>query len=167
MKHKKNVILRYISSDQILKIRPLDGRQLICQATDVFKYIPVDFIRWGINRPDIATLETLARVYKLSVDGKSADIFQALPGTWNQKYLSQHQVIDVCRNLPESFYLKNEPLCFLIKQNGNEAVSEEYPEKNLIMVSVDFDGALFLNLARLHHSYNLGVISCIVPKISL
>ena len=88
-------ILRLISDNSTLTIKALDGSRLIYNAKDTFKSgIDGDFVNWGVNNPGIATPAALVQVHEMIGDGKLMNIFTSLPGTWNQKWLSQNQFID-------------------------------------------------------------------------
>jgi len=97
----RSLSLCLISSGQDLILKALDGRRLICESEEIFgSFISKNYISWGINKPGLATPETPVQVHEIIGDGTFLDIFQALPGTWDQKWLSQDQVIEFCERLP-------------------------------------------------------------------
>jgi len=130
-------ILRLISNGQILKLKALAGGRLIYNAAGTFKsFIDSDFVKWGIDKPGIATPETILQVHEMIGDGKLMDIFCSLPGAWNQKWVSQDQVIEFCETLPEWLRQEGYATFFLIKKDENNLIDENGPESNLVVVNV-------------------------------
>ncbi len=120
-----------------LAIKALDGSRLICKAKKTFKsFIDIDFVNWGINKHGIATPETPVQVREMIGDGKFMDIFRALPGTWNQKWVSQNQAIEFCETLPEWLRQEGYATFFLIKKDENKPIDEENPQDDLVVVYV-------------------------------
>jgi hypothetical protein len=137
-------ILRLISGNTIT-IKALDGSRLIYNAKDTFKSgIDGDFVNWGVNNPGVATPAAPVQVHEMISDGKFMDIFKSLPGSWNQKWLSQNQFIDFCET--QSNWLRQEGYgtLALIKKDENKPIDEDNPEDNLVVVYVDVrsDGLL-------------------------
>lgn len=147
-------ILRLISGDSTLTIKALDGSRLIYNAKDTFKSgIDGDFVNWGVNNPGIATPETLVQVHEMIGDGKLMDIFKSLPGTWNQKWLSQNQFIDFCETLPDWLRQEGYGTFSLIKKDENKPINEDNPEDNLVVVDVYvFSDGLYVRVIRLGYA---------------
>ncbi|MFZ4632014.1 MAG: hypothetical protein ACOYL8_02260 [Patescibacteria group bacterium] len=130
-------IIRLISGDSTLTIKALDGSRLIYNAKDTFKSgIDGDFVNWGVNNPGVATMEAFVQVHEMIGDGKLMDIFKSLPGTWNQKWLSQNQFIDFCETLPDWLRQEGYGTFSLIKKDENKPINEDNPEDNLVVVGV-------------------------------
>jgi hypothetical protein len=146
-------ILRLVSPMGGLIINALDGSRLIYEAKKTFKsFLDNDFVNWGINNPGIATPKTLIQVREMIGDGKFMDIFRALPGTWNQKWVSQNQVIEFCETLPEWLRQEVYATFFLIKKDENKPIDENNPEDNLVVVSVGvLSDGLGVGVYRLGH----------------
>ena len=152
------VTLRLIPGGQDLSIKALDGRSLIYKAKDTFgSFIDLPFGYGDVNNPGLATPETHVQVHEIISSGKFIDIFRSLPGTWNQKWVSQSQVIEFCKSL--AFWLRGEKYgtFFLIKTNENEDKlideNDPYGDVAIVVVCVCWTG-LAVHLNRLTH-YNV------------
>lgn len=151
---KPRGILHLISGDSTLIIEALDGSRLICQSKKTFKsFIDVHFVNWGINKPGVATPRTPVQVREIVGDGTFIDIFRALPGTWNQKWISQAQVIYFCSFL--SGWLQNKQATrFLIKKDENKPIDEANPGDNSVVVSVVVNsGGLHVDVNCLEYNF--------------
>ncbi|HNX11025.1 MAG TPA: hypothetical protein PKI61_02690 [bacterium] len=129
----KNDYLRAIGKP--IKIKALSGQRLICQSPEVFD-IGIDswFNHYGINKPGVATSEAEVIVYRTFGDATSRKFFDSLPGTWNQKWLSQDQVVELCQHRTKMNC--HNTSFFLIKKDENRPIDEHKPEDNLVVVSV-------------------------------
>jgi len=133
----KNQILRLISEGHELIVPASDGNRLICDAETTFwSGIDEDFVKWGVNKPGVPTFDSLAQVYEIIGNGTFMDIFQALPGCWNHKWISQNQLIDFCENFASWLRQDGYANFFLIKRDEKRSVNEDDPEENLAVVSV-------------------------------
>jgi len=133
-----NSILRLISGGSTLTLKALDGSRLICKAKKTFKsFLDADFVNWGINKPGITTPETPISVHEMIANDTFLDIFRSLPGTWNQKWLSQNQVIEFCESLPDWLRQDGNATFFLVKKDENKPIDENSPEDNLVVVYVN------------------------------
>jgi len=145
----KPSILHLISGDQRLVLESLSGRRLIPEAEDVFRSdIDSYFIRWGLLGPGVATPETQIRVDEAVGESTSFKIISAVSGAWNQKWLSQNQVVDFCEKfrgwlgqsrqrgqLGQSEQRETVTM-FLVKKDENMPIDEEDPQSNLVLVCV-------------------------------
>ena len=129
----KNDYLRAIGKP--IKIKALAGQRLICQSPEVFN-ISIDswFNHYGINKPGVATPETEVMVHRTFGDATSRKFFDSLPGTWNQKWLSQDQVIEFCQHRMKGNH--HNTSFFLVKKDERKPIDEHKPEENLVVVSV-------------------------------
>jgi hypothetical protein len=134
---EKPSILRLISGGHVLTLKALDGKRLIYKAKKTFpSYLDSDFVNWGINKPGLATAETPVQVREIVQDGTFMDIFSALPGNWNQKWVSQNQVIEFCETLSEWLRQEGNATLFLVKKDENKPIDENNPKDNLVVVLV-------------------------------
>lgn len=148
---KINGILRLISGEEVLSLKDSNGSRLIYQAANTFKsFLDEDFVKWGLTKKGIATAETKVQVHEMIADGNFMAIFKSLPGNWNQKCLSQNQVIDFCEQLPNWLRSDGYATMFLCKIDETKKVDEKDPQKNLVVVcvSVGADG-LYVFVYRL------------------
>ncbi len=147
----KSVILKLIFGDQPFVIKALDGSCLIHEAEKTFKsYIDPNFVDWGLNKTGIATPETQIRVDEVVGEGTFMNIFGFLPATWNQKWLSQNQVIEFCETLHGWLRQDECATMFLCKIDENKSVNEEKPQDDLVVVFVDvISGGLDVDVFRL------------------
>jgi len=148
---KINGILRLISGEEVLSLKASNGSRLICGSANTFKsYLDPDFIAWGLNKKGVATPETKIRVHEMVADGNFMAIFKSLPGNWNQKWLSQNQIIDFCEQLPQWLRSDGYATMFLCKIDESKKVDEKNPQKNLVVVGVGVGaGGLRVRVRRL------------------
>jgi len=151
----KTGILRLISGNEVIKIKALDGRDLIYKAGKVFKsFLDGDFRNWGLTKKGIATIEAPVQVHEMVGNGRFLEILQSLPGTWNQKWLSQSQVIEFCKTHARWLRQGGNATFFLIKKDENKPIDENHPEDNLVVVHVRvlFDGLhVYVNRLEVGH----------------
>ncbi len=162
---------RIINYNRKLVIKILAGEATIANARQVFKvFIDDDFNKWGLNKPGIATKEICVDVYENVSDGNFWEIFQALPGTWDQKWLSQNQIIDFCEML--SFCLRREEhsTMFLIKGDEKLPINKDIPQENLFVVQVRVrPGGLHVRLSQLTNRalwHGTSAHRIVVPQIN-
>jgi hypothetical protein len=130
-------LLRLISGGQKLILKALNGSRLICSAEKTFKsFIDNNFVNWGINKPGIVTPKKSVQVHEMVGNGTSMDIFKSLPGSWNQKWLSQDQIIEFCETLPNWLRQEGYGTFALIKKDENKPIDENNPGDNLVVVRV-------------------------------
>ena len=92
-------ILRLMFNRQAT-IKALDGKCLIYNAENTFKaHIDPNFVNWNLNKAGIATPEIPVQIHEMIDDGTFMGIFGSIPGSWNQKWVSQNQVIDFCKTM--------------------------------------------------------------------
>lgn len=144
-------VLRLISSDYCLKLKASDGNRLIHQSKDVFKaYIGPNFIKWELYKPGVSSPEMSIHVHEVIKDSNFMDIFQSLPGSWEQKWLPQDKVIDFCLNFACWLIQKGRSNFFLIKRNENQPIEVKTPTANLAVLRVDLsDEGLGIDVFRL------------------
>jgi hypothetical protein len=145
----KTKILRLISGGHKLVLKASDGSCLIAKEFSRSDVVH-DLALYGINKPGVATKDTLIMVYEIIRHSKFMNIFKALPGEWNQKWLTQNQVIDFCRTLAEWLKQDSGSTFFLIKIDENQPVDENKPEYNLAVIRVrNFSHGLSFHVYRL------------------
>lgn len=141
VKEVKNIpITRLISDGKNLTLKALDGTRLFANSLGIFKsFVDCNFVRWGLNKKGIATPVTPIRVDEMQKNGTFLDIFRSLPGTLNQKKLTQNQVIEFCLDLPE--WLNHDGLAtfFLVPIDESIPIDEEKPEANSVVIYVRAD----------------------------
>lgn len=130
-------ILRLISGGKKLTIRALDGRFIIIQAKNIFRAnIDLHFIQWRLSKLGIATPETSLEVHKMIRDASFMDIFNSLPGTLEQKWLTQNQVVEFCTVWPDWLKSGGYATMFLCKRDESQPIDEANPQNNLMEVGV-------------------------------
>lgn len=144
-------ILRLISDRRTLTIKALDGQRLIYNSEKTFKsYIDPNFVDWNLNKTGVATLETPVQVHEMVDNGTFMDIFSPMPGNWNQKWLSQNQVIDFCETMSNWLTQNRHGTMFLVKKDENKPIDEDNPQKNLVVVDMrSFVDGLYVAVSRL------------------
>lgn len=165
-----NVVLYLISDKETMILRALNGRRCIARARETFKFhIDHNFKDWGLDKEGIATPETEVQVHEMEGNGTFQDIFGALPGAWEEKWLSQDQVIEFCechRHWLTDTYLAG---AFLCKINEDQPVDEAKPQDNLFFMNVfGFEQRLYTYVYKFNHPADWGtgrVRRFIVPKL--
>lgn len=132
---KKPELLRPISNDKPLIIRELDGTRIIAKEQSIHKsFLNHDFRHWGLDHNGLKTKPTPVQIHEMIKKSSGKDLFAALPGAWNQKWLTQHQVIEFCESFKEWLKQNEHATMFLVKINENLPIDENKPEENLVMV---------------------------------
>jgi len=145
-------ILKLVSSRQELVLRPLSGRRKIADAKHAFNSrinlndgclelnsrVDIDdgFFKLEPNNPGIATPETRTRVHQVISNDIFLKIFMSLSGAWEQKWLSQDQVIEFCSRYPYWSRQKGCVASFLCKNNEMKPVDENHPDSDLFVIVV-------------------------------
>jgi hypothetical protein len=152
-------------------ISELDGSQLVYWQQPLFRVgISSEFKKCSLDKNKRATPETLLACYEVgSMEGYGKNL-KSLPGNWNQKCVTQHQVIEFCKkskNLLATAY--NASTIFLCKLDESKLVDENCPCDNLMILQVCSYGFGFqLIYLPLHFKNNLWQ-NCfhriVIPKI--
>ena len=133
-----------LTADESLSIGPLDGTELIKTSNDFFrKFVWQCSDKNSLSNVGVPTLETFIDVYQYAYSGASFEkIYNLLPGKWNQKWLSQNQVIEFCVTYKHWLGLYSESTVFVCKKDEEELVDESNPEENLSLIYVNYDGRI-------------------------
>lgn len=129
-------ILRCISGKKNLTLDALSGARHIYNNLKTFESISSNFIDRGLYKPGIATPRTPIRIDRLIGKGKFLDIFSALPGAWEEKWLSQDQIIEFCEKLTGWLGNETATTLFLAKIDEHKPINEESLQDNLYVVYV-------------------------------
>ena len=109
-----------------------DGKKFIYNSKKTFKsYIDSDFKDMHLNKPDIATPETLVEIKELIVTAMFKQIFPALNSDFDKLLLTQSQIIRFCEKYPNYLRQDGEATFFLTKKNKKYFV---------VVVDVDLNG---------------------------
>ncbi|NCN22422.1 hypothetical protein GW758_02520 [Candidatus Falkowbacteria bacterium] len=122
---KKNYILRLLPESEGLCLKALSGDRIIKT------HIDPEFKNLAVDKPGVITPITPVRVDELMVDSCFFDIFQSLPGTWNDKKMTQDQVVEFCMILPDWLRADRHNIFFLVPINEQKTVDGKNPEENL------------------------------------
>jgi len=133
---EENLILRLLHGAESLELKASDGSRLIYQSADSFSFLDENFVKLGLTKKGIATAETKVQVREMVSNGDFITIFKSLSGSWDQKCLTQNQIIDFCEQLPEWLRQDGYATFFLCKINDKKKVDEKNPQKNLVVVYV-------------------------------
>lgn len=128
-------VINLISKTNVPIVKASDGSRLILSSLSTFKTVDHDFVDWGLYLPGIATAETPMLVWEVINSCMFIDVFSALPGSWDQKWVSQNQVVDFCEEFPD--WLRDKcATFFLIKKDENKPIEENNFQSNLAVVGV-------------------------------
>lgn len=127
-------VLCLISEGEKLKLKALDGSRRICDAKKLFALFINDNFR--NYKGGLLTSEVPVQVYQVCGEGTFMDIFLSIPGSWEEKFLSQNQVIDFCESFPDWLNGGVHATFFLIKKNEKISINEKKPWLSLIVAEV-------------------------------
>jgi len=143
-------VLNLISFGEELVLGPLVGQRTIANAKDIFQSgIGNDFINWGLDKPGIATPKIFPQVHEIASDADLLGIFTALPGTREQKWLSQDQVIEFCDKYANWLRPDGHQTLFLCKKDETRLINGNKLADNLIVVKIRvLSDGLFVNVLK-------------------
>lgn len=133
-------LLKLISGDYHLVLNQLSGRKNFSNSKGIIYHVDSYFSDHPF-RSQIATPKRTIEVYE-TVPGTKAtfiDIFGSLPGNWNKKWLSQSQIIKVCKHFKN--WLKTDAYSTFVLCNVSNylLVDEDNPQRGLVVVSITLD----------------------------
>ena len=156
-----NKFLKLISSGENLVLDPVDGRETLTEAKDVFSYIDSNFKNWDANEPGQPTAETPVDVYEVVKDGEFASLFGSLFGAspdsinikefiekhrqaLRKRCLIQAQIKNFVKKHRKWLRTDGYGTFFLFESNGHFFVAFTY---------VTSDGKLYVNVFQFEYSY--------------
>jgi hypothetical protein len=140
-------VLSFIPGERDFFMEALSGECLISQEN---RFRVSDKLPLMANSElGVATKATWVQRYDVFIKATYLDIFQALPGKWEQKWLSQHQIIKFW----EPFDSLNSHYNYcLVKREENKKIDENNPAENLAVVcTVMFEGIILADFRPLDH----------------
>ncbi len=90
----KEAILKEISSDKKLMLRPCDGSRTICSSKNVFFFVDTAFKSYGADKKGVATKETQVAVYEMEKDATFAEMFGWLNSNIDALCMTQDQILE-------------------------------------------------------------------------
>jgi|GEM_PF-4779096 hypothetical protein len=145
----EKVSIELVSEKQHLVLNPLTGKKTIVKTPELFGFISREFYS-SPHQVGAFTPKRTIKVFDVTLDeGASlANLFEAFPGLWSSKWLSQSQITKVCKHFRSWFQLDEQPNLFLCKKNEFAYVTEKNPWKNLqiIEIIVDDDNKLSIRI---------------------
>jgi len=125
-----------MARDIYVELPALDGQTIIINANKVFSEIDISFKLFGLTSCGIPTREAGVGIYEVLSSSNLLDIFNALPGDMNNKILSQHQVVELCRKFSRFIHPALTPTMFFCKKNENLILHEDNYKENVFSVHV-------------------------------
>lgn len=119
-------ILKNISSPDVLKLDPCDGKQTIADSKNVFSSIDSDFKGYGANTKGVATKETLVDVLEMEKDATIAQMFGSLASDLNTLCLTQSQILNFIAKHRNMLRTEGYGTLFLFKSGENFFVAGVY-----------------------------------------
>ena len=149
---KQNEILQLISGSEPLLIPAVDGQRFIQDARDIFHKIDSRFILYGFVGVGASTKEQEVEVYELGKDARPMEMFAYSTNNWNQKFLTQNQVVEFFEQLsswlPEFRMAK---VFFLCKKDETRPINKSNLTDNLAVVGIyDWEGEINVELYQLN-----------------
>lgn len=140
----KNPILRLISKNHDLFLPKVDGNLTINSQNNIFSSVVGSNMSQNVsNHQGVFMPETPIQIFELIHNSQLIDIFEYLPGNWNQKWLSQNQLIIYCEKYPYWIREKGQGTLILMKINENEAIPYNNPQDNLMVAGIYKHGVGF------------------------
>lgn len=147
------IVAKLISEKHHLILHPLAGTKTISsldpkkqhhhhrhnKSNPLFWYVSNDFFSYHI-KAGVRTKSKAVGVYDITAEkGVSLqDVLTFLPGDLSRKFLSQGQVLKVCKHFKE--WLKSDGFTFFIcKINEENPVNIEDPWSNLMVIEIELD----------------------------
>ncbi len=168
---KKNKIFRrdlLRRTSETFSIEAMDGSCPIRSGGIFTSFIDQDTFNWG--KKGIPTPKTKVKAYDVLIDVPLMDVFCAVPGGWNQKWLSQNQISNFCKVFRG--WVSNHPIAtiFLAKKNERKPIDESKPEKNVFVVVVYvISGSMYFygySLEKTVKSQGVHLLHVISPKLA-
>lgn len=135
--------LELISGNESLILDPVDGKETLTVAKDVFAYIDSDFKNYGAGEKGPATEATPVRVYELTKDATFPQLFGSLSSDVNKLCLTQAQIKGFVKKYRNWLRVDGYATFFLFESNKNFFVA---------CVHVLSDGTLKVFVYRLVYS---------------
>lgn len=130
---KESDILNLLSGSEKLLLARLDGRRIISEAHDIFRFwIDSDFENLGLNKKSKATTETEIQIYEMAKNATFKDMFTSLSNDLDSLCLTQSQIIDFCINHSEHLIAIGSSTFFLTKKDFEKSATSD----NLFVVAV-------------------------------
>ncbi len=114
-----NEFLKLISGSESLVLAPLDGKEILADARDMFVYVDSDFRNYDADEKGSATKNTLVLVYEMTKDATFSQIFGSLSGDLEKICLTQAQIKNFVRKYRNWLRTNGYATFFLFKSHGN------------------------------------------------
>jgi hypothetical protein len=92
--------LKLISGGEPLVLSPTDGREMLAQATDLFRYIDSNFEHWNCIIAGSPTQETPVQVYEMVRDSTFQEMFGGFGVSLDRLALTQAQIKQFVKRYP-------------------------------------------------------------------
>jgi len=149
---KEKDILFPLFTRSNLYIKALSGRKMIIHNDwEANGGIIFNFRDQILENNGVATSKTSLEFNGIIGNFVFADVFSSLSGTWNQKWFSQHQIIEFCKKFPN--LLEDGYAVFLAKKDEKLPINENKPEDNLRVFMVKIYPA-YLRAEMFHLEFN-------------
>lgn len=136
---KDEIQVTLVSKEHHLVINPLTGKKVINNSKQLFWYVDQGFTDYNI-KPGIKTKSKAIGVYDVTIgEGVSLkDVFERFPGSLNLKWLSQSQVIKVCKHFRN--WLKFDGYTYILcKIREDQSFNPLSPWNNLMVIEIGLD----------------------------
>lgn len=133
-------LLKLISGDCHLVLNQLSGRKNFSNSKGIIYHVDSYFSGHSF-RSQISTPKRTIEVYE-TIPGTKAtfmDIFGSLPEDWNKKWLSQSQIIKVCKHFKNWLRTDTYSTFILCNTSDRLLVDEDMPQRSLIIASITLD----------------------------
>lgn len=122
----------------VFSLPELDGSQLIYESEEVFNhFIDHCFIEQGMIKQGVVKPAMKVMVYEIIRPTTFLKVFQELPGSWEEKWLSQHQVVTFCSLFPQALPPVDSFALFLCKKDEHQSINQQDLQQNLAIAMVE------------------------------
>ncbi len=125
-----------VKEDNILCIAGLDGKKIIATVKNIFFYVDPNFFPWGLAKNGVATEEINVCIIEVSGEKSFIKIFEAVPGKWSQRVLSQNQIVEFCEKMSGKIKEVGNNFMFICKIDENKSINEDNPAENAVLITV-------------------------------
>lgn len=166
--------VKTVCSKSIFNLPVLDGHKLIGESFSIFNhFIDPCFRERGMNKKGLFKPAMAIAIYEIIKPTTFLRVFKDLPGPWEKKWLSQHQVVKFCSDFSDILAPVDSFSLFLVKKDEYKPVNHHNLSENLAIIMVEkIDSleqesglsALFLELKDFDVWFSPSKIRVIAPK---
>lgn len=136
---KERIKVTLLSKEKHLVLNPLMGKKTFLNSKSLFWHLDSE-VKTVFDNYSVKTPAKAIGVYEASAqkDVSLKEMFEFFPGVLSRKWLSQSQVLKVCKHFRDWLVFDGYTY-FLCKKRENLGVNLENPWQNLVIVEIELD----------------------------